>query len=161
SPSMAARMQDGRSRWQHALDEARILLRQGGASEVMLLDANGRLPSSGFLERNAALERLKRAPSPGWGNAWIPPMPPSRGVQVHLFTDGVAQLAVPDGAIVHRVFEPTDNVAVTAFEVRAQTQDPTRYEALVQALNASPGDQHVRLLIKGGDGFSIARDFDL
>ena len=161
SPSMAARMHDGRTRWQRALDEARALLRQAGASEVMLLDTNGRIPGSGFLDRNAALERLKRAPSPGWGNAWIPPTPASGSIQVHLFTDGVAQVAVPDGAIVHRVFEPADNVAVTAFEVRAQTQDPTRYEALVQVLNASPGDQRVRLLIKGGDGFSIARDLEL
>ena len=161
SPSMAARMHDGRSRWQHALDEARTLLRQAGASEVMLIDTNGRIAGSGFLDRNAALEKLKRAPPPGWGNASIPPTPAAGGVKVHLFTDGVAQLAVPDGAIVHRVFEPADNVAVTAFEVRAQTQDPTRYEAFVQVVNASPGDQRVRLLIKGGDGYSMSRDFEV
>jgi hypothetical protein len=162
SPSMAARMRDGRSRWQHAVEEAGALLRQSGApSEVMLLDTVGRLRGFGFVDRDAALAALGRASVASWGIARAPPAPLPAGAQVHLFTDGVAPIQAPQGAIVHRVFEPADNVAVTAFAARPLPQEPTRYEAVVQVLNASPGAQRVRLLITGGAHFSIAQDLDL
>ena len=61
----------------------------------------------------------------------------------------------------HSVFEPADNVAVTAFEARPLAKDPTRYEALVQVLNASDVDLRARLLITGDDDFSITQDLDL
>jgi len=162
SPSMAARTHDGRSRWQHAVEQARALLeKSGAASEVMLLDTIGRLRMSGFVDRDAASAALAQVPLPSWGNARIPPVPLVAGVQVHLFTDGVAQVDAPQRTIVHSVFEPADNVAVTAFEARPLAHDPTRYEALVQVLNASPGDHRVRLLITGDDHFSITQDLDL
>ena len=164
APSMAARMRDGRTRWEHAVDQARALLRQAGtSSEVMLMDTTGQLRVSGLVDRDSAIAALARVPpaGSGWDNTWMPSMPPAAGAQLHLFTDGVAQTPVPDGAIVHPVFEPADNVAVTAFVARPHTQDPTRYEALVQVLNASPGDQRVRLLVIGGKGFSIAQELDL
>lgn len=162
SPSMAARMRDGRSRWQHAVEEAGALLRQSGApSEVMLLDTVGNLRGFGFVDRDTALAALGRASVASWGIARVPPGPLPAGAQVHLFTDGVAPVEVPQGAIVHRVFEPADNVAVTAFAARPLPQEPTRYEAVVQVLNASPGAQRVRLLITGGAHFSIAQDLDL
>jgi hypothetical protein len=162
SASMAARTHDGRSRWQHAVEQAHALLRQSGApSEVMLIDTRGQLRASGFVDRDSALAALGRVPGAAWGNARVPPAPLSARAQVHLFTDGVTPLEVPEGTIVHSLFEPADNVAVTAFEARPLTLDPTRYEALVQVLNASPGDQRVRLLISGGDRFRIAQDFDL
>jgi hypothetical protein len=91
----------------------------------------------------------------------VPLAIPADGGQVHLFTDGVAPVELPKGTLVHSVFEPADNIAVTAFEVRTLPQDPTRVEALVQMLNASSGDQRARLLIKGGESFSVARDVDL
>ncbi|HXV07410.1 MAG TPA: hypothetical protein VD791_05240, partial [Burkholderiales bacterium] len=162
SPSMAARMRDGGSRWQHALEEAGALLRQSGApSQVMLLDTVGQLRGFGFVDRDSALASLGRASVASWGIARMPPAPLPAGAQVHLFTDGVAPIEVPEGAIVHRIFEPADNVAVTAFSARPLAQDPTRYEAVVQVLNASPGEQRVRLLITGGAQFSIAQDIDL
>ena len=162
SASMAARMRDGRSRWQHAVEQARTLLQQSGApSEVMLMDTVGQLRASGFVDRDSAVAALGHAAVAAWGNARMPPAPLPAGAQVHLFTDGVAQIEVPEGAIVHPVFEPADNVAVTAFEARPLAQEPTRYEAVVQVLNASPGEQRVRLLITGGAHFSIAQDLDL
>jgi hypothetical protein len=162
SPSMAARMSDGRSRWEHAIEQARALLEQSSAAtEVSLLDTVGRLGVHGFVDRDTALTALAQVPLPSWGNARTPPMPLVAGAQVHLFTDGVAWVDAPEQAIVHPVFEPADNVAVTAFEARPLAQDPTRYEALVQVLNASPGDHRVRLLITGGEHFSIKQDFDL
>ncbi len=162
SPSMAARTRDGRSRWEHAVDQARALLEQSGAAtEVSLVDTIGRLGVSGYVDREAALATLARMRATSWGQARIPPASLLAGAQVHFFTDGVAQLPAPERAIVHSAFEPADNVAVTAFEARPLALDPTRYEALVQVLNGSPGARRVRLLITGGGGFSIAQDMDL
>jgi hypothetical protein len=162
SPSMAARAQDGRTRWQHAVEGARKLLqRSAPGSEVMLLDTAGQLRVTGFVDRDAALAALAGVPLPAWSVARLPAAALAAGAQAHLFTDGVAPIELPDTAIVHSVFEPGDNVAVTAFEARPLAQDPTRYEALVQVLNASPGDQRVRLLLRGGDRFSVAQDLDV
>ena len=55
-----------------------------------------------------------------------------------MFSDGVSALSPAKGTIDHSVFEPAINVAVTAFEARPLPNDPTRYQALVQILNASP-----------------------
>ena len=162
SPSMAARTRDGHSRWQHGLEQARALVDAASASShVMVWDTRGRLDSPGFVGPAAARAVLGRLPDPGWGSVRLPPAPFAAGAQVHVFTDGVTQLALPAGAIVHAVFEPADNVALTLFEARPLARDPTRYEALLHVVNASPGSRHVRLLITGQGGFSLAQDLDL
>lgn len=162
SVSMAARTADGSSRWQHALEAARRLLQDASAgSEVLLLDTRGQARMSGLVDRDAALAALDRTPGPGWGEPRIPSAAAVPGSLVHIFTDGVASLEVPDAATIHRMYEPADNVGVTAFEARPLTQDPTRYEALVQVVNASIGGQRVRLLIQGSAAFSIVQDLDL
>lgn len=161
SPSMASRMSDGRTRWQHAVERAAALLRHSGtASEITLMDTGGQLRLSGFVDRESAIEALASLPAVSWSRTQVPLAQAAAG-QVHLFTDGVAPAEALKGAVVHSVFEPADNVAVTAFEVRALPQDPTRLEALVQVLNASPGQQRVRLLIRGGDRYSFAHDLDV
>jgi hypothetical protein len=162
SPSMAARTGDGRSRWEHAIEQARALLEQSSAAtEVRLLDTVGRLGVRSFVERDAAIAALARLPAAAWGQAHMPAASLLADAQVHLFSDGVAPVVAPEWAIVHSVFEPADNLAVTTFEARPLAQDPMRYEALVQVLNASPGDLRARLLITGGDRFSVAQDLDL
>ena len=162
SPSMAARMSDGRSRWEHAIEQARAVLEHSSAAtEVRLLDTVRRLGVHGLVERDVAIKALARLPAATWGQAQMPAASLLAGAQVHLFTDGVAQVDAPEGAVVHSVFEAADNVAVTAFEARPLAQNPTRFEALVQVLNASPGKLRARLLITGGDRFSIAQDLDL
>jgi hypothetical protein len=160
SPSMAARTRDGRSRWQHAVEQAEALLRRSSAAgEVTIMDTAGRIYLSGLVDRESALAALSAMPPVAWADAAAPRVP--AGAVVHLFTDGVAPVAELKGAVVHSVFEPADNVGVTAFEVRVLPQDPTRVEALVQVVNASPGNQRARLLIQGGDRFSMGQDLDL
>jgi hypothetical protein len=104
SPSMAARTRDGSSRWQHAVERARALLQHSSAaSEVMLMDTVGRFQALDFVDRDSATAALARVPLAAWGNAHGPPASLVAGTQVHLFTDGVAQIEVPDDAIVHSV----------------------------------------------------------
>jgi hypothetical protein len=162
SASMAARTADGATRWQHALDAAHRLLQAAGAgSEVLLLDTRGKAAGSGPIDREAALVALDRMPGPGWGGPRIPSAAAMSVGAVHVFTDGVAPLDLPGHAIDHSVYEPAESVGLTAFEARPLTQDPTRYEALVQMVNAASGSRRARLLIQGDAGFSIVQDFDI
>jgi hypothetical protein len=159
SPSMAARTRDGRTRWQHALAGARTLLE--ASREAMLLDTMGFARVSGFVARDTALAELERLPVASYGRPQLPPAALARDSALHLFTDGVGLDAFPPEASVHSVFEPADNVALTAFEARALLQDPTRYQAFAQVHNASPGRKRVRVLIRGGDTFSLTQDLDV
>jgi hypothetical protein len=59
------------------------------------------------------------------------------------------------------VFEPADNVAITAFEARAAPKDPTRVQALVQVFNASQGARRAQLEVSGADGHTVRRDLEL
>lgn len=152
-PSMAARTRDGRTRWDHARTAARAVIHTA-PGPVMVLDSTGQGGSTGFVaaaDALAALERLSVAPA---GRAAMPPIPSGRGFDVHVVTDGVADLRAPPAAIVHAVFEPADNVAVTGLVTRSLPSDPTKVEALVQIVNASPGGKTVRLSLRGGDRFT-------
>jgi hypothetical protein len=159
SPSMAARTRDGRTRWQHAVAGARSLLE--ASREAMLLDTMGFARALGFVTRESALAELERLPVASYGIPRLPPAGLARDSALHLFTDGVGFAALPSDVIVHSVFEPADNVALTAFEARALLQDPTRYQAFVQVHNASPGSKRVRVLIRGGETFSLSQDLEV
>ncbi len=63
--------------------------------------------------------------------------------------------------IVHSVFEPADNVALTGLQARPFPADATRSEAFVQVYNASPGPKQVRLTLRGGEHFSLAQDLTM
>lgn len=159
SVSMAARTRDGSTRWQHALAGARrIIERAGAGSEVLVLDTAGRAPLTGFLPLEPALEQVARIPLSSQASGRLPPVPPSGTITgAHLFTDGVGVDDAPRGTVVHSVFEPADNVAVTGFEARPVPGDPTRYEAFLQIVNASPRQKDVRLEVIGAGGFYIER----
>jgi hypothetical protein len=160
SPSMAARTLDGRSRWLHALERARALS-GGSLGEIMVLDTMGTAPVSGFLTAAQATSVLDRLTVRSYGAAQVPPLPRDPDLEVHLITDGVARLDSPAGAIVHSVFEPADNVAITGLQARPFPADPTRYEAFVQVYNASPGPKQVRLTLRGGQRFALAQELKM
>jgi hypothetical protein len=120
---MAARMSDGRTRWEHATEQARALLEQSSpATEVRLLDTSG--GSARNLRRARCRDRGARA---GAGHRL--------GADTHaggLTARRRASALVhrwrradrdSENAIVHAVFEPADNVAVTAFQARPLAQD--------------------------------------
>jgi hypothetical protein len=165
APSMAARTRDGASRWQHALARARDVIESAGpASEFMVLDTMGQGAIAEFVVAREALAQLTRLEPAVSGSArmpWVPQGTVATPYETVLLTDGVAPLDVPAAAEVQSVFEPADNVAITAFEARAQPRDPTRYEAVAQVLNASLGDRHARIELSGADGFAVSRELDV
>jgi Ca-activated chloride channel homolog len=165
APSMAARTRDGQSRWLHALVRARhVIASAGPASEFMVLDTMGQAAIPEFVVAREALAQLARLEPAVTGSARMPWVPPATAADLPhevLLTDGVAPLEVPSAAEVVSVFEPADNVAITAFEARAQPHDPTRYEAVAQVLNASPADRHTSIELSGADGFAVTRELDV
>lgn len=160
SPSMAARTRDGESRWQHAISHARsIAIAAGAGSQLMVADTMGFAEVSGFVAKEAAIAILSRLPAASFGTPRMPPLLLEGGAaEVHVFTDGVALTDLPENAIVHSMFEQADNVAVTAFEARPLSQDPTRYQAFVQVFNASPQKKQVKLTVRGGEKFELVRE---
>jgi hypothetical protein len=160
SPSMAARTRDGKTRWLRAREQARALIEAGGP-QIMLVDTMGDAPMSGFVPRADALAALDRLRVATHGVAQLPPLPNDAGVEVHLLSDGVAAIEIPERAVIHSVFEAADNVAVTALEVRPFPADPLRYEAFVQVYNASLEPKHARLTLRGGERFSLSQELDL
>jgi hypothetical protein len=166
APSMAARTRDGASRWQHALARARdVIASAGPASEFMVLDTMGQAAIPEFVVARDALAQLARLEPAVTGSARMPWLPAAADAALPheslLLTDGVASLEVPAAIEVQSVFEPADNVAITAFEARAQPRDPTRYEALAQVLNASPVARHASIELSGAGGFAVTREFDV
>ncbi len=160
SPSMAARTRDGRSRWQHAQEAARRML-EATSAEVMLVDTMGSAPVSGFVPPAQALAVLERLSAGVHGPARLPPLSQHASAELHVFSDGVALREIPPGAIVHSVFEPADNVAITGLQARPFPTDPTRYEAFVQVYNASPGPRRVRLTLRGGESFNLKQELEM
>jgi len=160
SPSMAARTRDGKTRWSHAIERSRSLI-EANAAQVMLLDTMGGAPVSGYVSREEAQAAVGRIRVAIDGVAQMPTVPDMASAQLHIVSDGVASLNIPERAVVHSVFEPADNVAVTALEVRPFPADPLRYEAFVQVYNASLVPKHARVTLRGGERFALSQELDL
>jgi hypothetical protein len=160
SPSMAARTRDGSSRWQSAVAKARSIIGASGV-DVMLVDTMGHAPVEGFVRPARALETLARFEASSHGVARSPVLPEAGEFDLHVITDGVAGFDVPDGAIVHSVFEQAVNVAITGLQVRPFPADPLRVEAFVQVYNASTQGQRVRLSLRGAKQFSVAQELQM
>ena len=86
SPSMAARTRDGKSRWLHAVEQARALIE--GSSEIMLLDTMGDATLSAFVLRDEALAALERVRLHTSGTAQLPPLVDDASQEVHFIGDG-------------------------------------------------------------------------
>ncbi|MGD8478395.1 MAG: BatA domain-containing protein [Burkholderiales bacterium] len=156
SPSMATLTRDGESRWLHAVALAQEVIEAAGV-DVMLVDTMGRAPVSGFVPPAQALAALTHFEVASFGTASVPLLPESGAFEVHVISDGVAGFRMPPDAIVHSVFEPAINVAVTGLQTRPLPADPLRVEAFVQVYNASPVPARVRLSLRGGGGFELTQ----
>ncbi len=157
SPSMATRTRDGKSRWLHGVERARALI-DSVSVDVMLVDTMGNAPVNGFVRPAQALDALEQFDVASHGPVRLPILPESGVYDVHVISDGVNDFEIPAGAIVHSVFEPAVNVAVTSLQTRPLPTDPLRVEAFVQVYNASLTPVGVRLSLRGGDGFSLSQD---
>ncbi len=150
SATMATRTADGFTRWEHAVAHAGRLLRQGSASgRFLILDTSGQARPSEPGDRRAALEALADLRVSLGGEPEFPDLPEGES-ELFFISDGVMVDGAPPEATLISVFEPAQNVGITAFEVEAIPSEPTRFQAFVQIKNASAVAKQVTLRLSGG-----------
>jgi len=162
SPTMGASTPSGETRFERAIGIARDLLMEGSASsEFLVTDTAGRLAGTEFGSRRTALERLDGLRLSLHEAAAFPAGDPSLysdpETEVFFITDGVVVREAPSRVRVISVFEPVDNVGVTAFDLRPVPAEPNRFEAFLEISNQSSEPKRVALRIDGVGGEAMER----
>jgi hypothetical protein len=155
--SMLARTRDGGTRWDRAVAQARRLA-SGNAEVALATTADGLVegPTTDLALIDAALDRL--APAGGDATSW--PRVGAGGV-VHFITDGTVPRPLGADVVLHSVFEPAANVAVTAFGVRPSIAGPTAGDAYLEIANYAPAAQRVRIVLARGTASLLDRQVDM
>ncbi len=157
--TMRARMAAERTRWDQAMAGAQALARASRGGEVALATtADGVIegPTSDLALVRSAFGRLR--PSGGVEGAW----PQVAGVTaVHFFTDGALARITPADVIVHSVFAPAPNVAITAFEVQAARGSSGTTSVFVAVANHAPRSQTVRVTVGRASQILFDRPLDM
>src|SRR6187399_636710 len=97
TPSMLARMSDGQTRWQHAVDMATAIVEAGGAgSEFRIADTGGQYDSS-YSGSAAEAKQAIRSLRPMAATPRFPEAAPSEA-QIYFISDGVTIPSVPPSA---------------------------------------------------------------
>ncbi len=156
SASLAARTQDGKTRWEHAVTYARSAIEGAGAgSQFMVLDTLRQSGSPVWEKRSEVLARLEKL-RPAMGTASFPVAPASppdgRNLDALFIGDGVSAIPVPKDYRVISVFQNATNVGITAFEVRAQPADARKHAAYLEVFNASTATEQPELSVTGANG---------
>ena len=165
SPSMAASIASGETRWERASAQARRILAAGNeTSEFLLLDTAGQRGGRSFAGRRAVIDALQGL-GPVHGVEHRFPdvsdlLDPAAGAEVIFIGDGVQVPEPPDGVQRLSVFEPAPNAGITAFDVRPLPTDPGRFEAFIEVVRHQVGAGEggvVALQIDGAGGASARR----
>jgi hypothetical protein len=148
--SMLTRTRAGETRWARALAEAR---RIAASSDRVALATTADGVVEGVTDDAVLIEAaLGRVAPSGVESATWPAVAGANSV--HFITDGARVRALDRSAVVHSVFEPASNVAITAFDVRPSiAADPRGSQARIAAaylevanFAAVPQQVHVVLL---------------
>ena len=152
SATMSTRMSDGITRWDHAVANARRLVRgRSAAGEFLIVDTSGQAPPTEPGQRPEALDVLASLTVSLGGDPRFPPVPES-DAELFFISDGVMVDDVPDEAVLISVFEPADNVGITAFSIDALPSGPLRYQAFLEVTNASLTAKVVAVRLTGSGG---------
>ena len=134
SPTMNTRTADGKTRWQHAVEKARALLATGGVATAFRITDTSGLTESGFTSDRRDMPRLLAQMSPRTVQPHFPRLDDS-DTQVYFISDGVALHDAPSFVKQISVFEPANNVGITAFEIRSTPSASLGYEAYLEVHN--------------------------
>lgn len=174
SPSMLARTNNGETRWARAVAEARRIAAASAGEMLLATTADGVIegPTAdvGLLE--TALDRI--APIGGEASWWPTS---STADSVHFITDGSMTRPIDSGlrtrdsgigaqdspprVIVHSVFEPAGNVAITAFDVRPALGSDHAGEAYLEIANYATTAQTVHLTVERGRSQVLDQQIDM
>jgi hypothetical protein len=156
--SMMARTLSGETRWDRARAQARRLVAASGLDVTLATTADGLVegPTTDRALLETMLERL--TPAGGEATSW----PRVAGADaVHFITDGAIARPLDTGVVVHSVFEPAANVAITAFDVRPSLASGNAGDAYLEVANFAPSAQQVRLTLARGAAPVFERGFDM
>jgi hypothetical protein len=151
--SMLARTRGGDTRWDRALAEARRLAASSDQVAIATT-ADGVVegPTDDTVLIESALGRL--TPSGSDASFW----PVVSGMDsVHFITDGAAARSLDRSIVVHSVFEPVANVAITAFDVRPLLGSDRKgpgspiAEAYLEVANFASAAQQVHIVLVRGN----------
>jgi hypothetical protein len=153
--SMLAKTRGGETRWDRALAEARRLAASSDQVAVATT-ADGLVegPTDDTVLIESALGRLTPSGSDASSSFW----PVVSGMDsIHFITDGAAARSLDRSVVVHSVFEPVANVAITAFDVRPSLGPDRRgpgsqiAEAYLEVANFAPAAQQVHIVLVRGN----------
>src|SRR5262249_25036692 len=120
SPTMQARMSDGNTRWQHAVDAANAIVGAGtGSTQFRIADTSGQFDSP-FTDNRTEIRRIIQRMHPVIAPTRFPDIDKptnDNDTSVTFITDGVSRVNPPSKAAVISIFENAANVGITAFEV--------------------------------------------
>jgi len=162
SATMQARMNDGRSRWQHATDAARKLITQSSVrNEFRIVDTAGEFDSA-FTTDHSELRRMIDLMHPVNTATRFPRLngsstPAQDAAEIVLITDGVAALGVPAGVTTISQFQAASNVGITAFEVRSIPSSVLAYEAYLEVTNFGKSTRGVEVTVSGAGQQRLTR----
>ncbi len=160
SPTMATISSGGKTRWQHAVDEAYSLLTSGGpTTEFRIADTSGRA-ASGFTTDRNEIRQILETMKPVAGNAELPKVDAADSL-VYFISDGVAIPQVPKSVKRISVFQKARNVGITAFELRARPSIPPAYDAYLEGQNFSGETAQAAITVSGVGGQRINRSVKL
>jgi len=157
--SMRARTSSGATRWAHAVEMARAMVDNAAGAEVAIATtADGIVegPTSDVARLRQTLDRL--VPTGGLDGAW-PRIADAR--EVHFLTDGALARVTDTRVIVHSVFTPAANVAVTAFDVEPMLASSDQAQAYVAVANYAPAPQAVRITVTRAADVLVTRTMQI
>jgi len=150
SPTMNTQTGDGKTRWQHAIEQAKGILDSGGpTTEFRVIDTSAATASAFTTDRNE-VRRLIDQMSPRTSDPRFPKVD-GRDSLVYFVSDGVAIHNTPSFVRRISVFETANNIGITAFEIRSVPGTPQGYEAYLEVQNfGRPAEVGVALNGTGG-----------
>jgi len=154
SPSMSTRTDDGRTRWLHAVEEARTLIDRFGPSDQIRIAETSGGATFGFTDAAEARAMIDQL-SPGHVEPRFPVLDGNES-HVYFVSDGVALRDLPRATESVSVFESADNAGITAFDIRPVPSDPLTYEAYLEVENSGEAKM-IAITVSGGDEDRITR----
>jgi len=160
SLTLAAQTSTGSTRWENARLHARRIIKTASPGDRFLIaDTSGVVVTPTTIDPKVALATIDKM-APVTVSPRFPEITTSDADLIFI-SDGVAIHDVPVNTQSISVFEPADNVGITAFEVRPVPVNPLSYEAYLEITNYSPQTKTVTLEIGGREQAKLLRSIEL
>ncbi len=163
APTMATRTSSGAQRFDVAKQRAVSLIEDfPAATQVMVVDTQRRLVTPAFESRKDAVETVTALQL---GQSFQPIVPSAIAFvpaeHRYLVTDGVLLGAPPSDFVPVSVFEPANNLGITAFDFDNVPGDTARREAFVEVFNAGSESRTTEIVISGIGEQRVAREISV